>query len=129
MPLGSCQDTLTYTNDEPANTLIGRIEKVAMTTKKVLVLLVLTSLLGFVSPEFKRLYTEGTEALEAGNLELCIELLEQTRELNPNYSSYTRNNLAIFYYEAGRDGEGWFELRQAVMRSQDDRDRLKRCRR
>jgi hypothetical protein len=98
MPFESCQDTLTYTNDEPANTLIGRIEQVAMTTKKVLVLLVLTSLLGFVSPEFKQLYTEGTEALEAGNIELCIELLEQARELNPNYSSYTRNNLAIFYY-------------------------------
>ncbi len=86
-----------------------------MTTKKVLVLLVLTSLLGCVSPEFKRLYTEGTEALEAGNIELCIELLEQARELNPDYSSYTRNNLASCYYKAGRESEGWFELRQAVL--------------
>ncbi len=84
---------LMYTNDEPANTLSGRIEEAAMTTKKVLVLLVLTSLPGCMYPEWNRLYTEGTEALQAGNIELCIELLEQARELNPNYSSYTRNNL------------------------------------
>ena len=115
MPFESCQDTLTYMNGDPTNTSIGQIEEAAMTTKKVLVLLVLTSLLGCVSPEFKRLYTEGTEALEAGNIELCIELLEQARELNPDYSSYTRNNLASCYYKAGRESEGWFELRQAVL--------------
>ncbi len=36
MPSESCQDTLTGTNDEPANALIGRIEEAAMTTEKVL---------------------------------------------------------------------------------------------
>ena len=80
-----------------------------------LAIVVLAFVTGCMNPEAHRLYVEGTEAAGEGNIEACIDLLVKARELMPNNSSFIRNNLALCYYEAGRNSEGWFELRQAVL--------------
>ena len=81
----------------------------------ILVIAVLAFVGGCVNPEAQRLYVEATKASEAGNIEVCIDRLERARELMPDSSSAIRNNLSVCYYKAGRNREGWFELRQAVI--------------
>ena len=80
-----------------------------------ILVIVLAFISGCLNPEANRLYTEGTQAAGEGNIEVCIDRLEKARELAPDNSSVIRNNLALCYYEAGRNTEGWFELRQAVL--------------
>lgn len=62
-----------------------------------------------------KLYKSGTQALERGDFEQCIQELENAKELLPNLSSIVRNNLGFCYEKVGRIKDAWFEFRQAVI--------------
>lgn len=89
----------------------------------IILALSLLSACGFF--EADALYKSGSQALERGQYQECIEQLEKAKALLPNASSVIRNNLGVCYARAGRNKEAWFEYRQAVINNHQNNAALK----
>lgn len=73
----------------------------------------LTLSVGCASFEAARLYSTGTDALEAGDTRSAVVRLEQAARLRPE-ASEVRNHLGLAYLQAGRVGEARSEFEQAL---------------
>lgn len=89
----------------------------------IILALSLLSACGFF--EADALYKSGSQALERGQYQECIEQLEKAKALVPNLSSFIRNNLGVCYDRVGKNKDAWFEYRRAVINNPQNNPALK----
>lgn len=75
--------------------------------------LMLLTLTGCATVSSSMQYTQGTAAMQRGDFQRAVELLEEAVRLDPNVSR-NRNNLAGALFELGRLEDGWPHVRKAV---------------
>lgn len=82
--------------------------------KLILILLVPLFSTGCSTVKSSISYTEGTEALQAGQYDTAIAHLERAVALDPEVAR-NHNNLASAYFAKGRIRDGWTHVRKAVI--------------
>ena len=89
----------------------------------IILALSLLSACGFF--EADALYKSGSQALERGEYQECIQQLEKAKALLPSASSVIRNNLGVCYDQVGRKKDAFYEYRQAVINNHQNNAALK----